>query len=181
MRTSKNTVRESNAIIHSEETKRRTIKDPERHFTRKRKLSYVMLVSLILSHFQTTIQSALNHFQPLVDAGITMYQSAFSQARARINDTVFRELFEMTARTGYESRSAFNKAGGQLYEGRLVCAIDGSQVKLPYTAELKEYFGTSGQGAKRLLRDVRRFMIFRMTSCWMPCWTSSASESVRRR
>ena len=148
MRTSKNTVRESNAIIHSEETKRRTVKDPERHFTRKRKLSYVMLVSLILSHFQTTIQSALNHFQPLVDAGITMYQSAFSQARARINDTVFRELFEMTARTGYESRSAFNKAGGQLCEGRLVCAIDGSQVKLPYTAELKENFGTSGQGGK---------------------------------
>ena len=73
MRTSKNTVRESNAIIHSEETKRRTVKDPERHFTRKRKLSYVMLVSLILSHFQTTIQSALNRFQPLVDAGITMY------------------------------------------------------------------------------------------------------------
>lgn len=126
MRTSKNTVRESSNIIHSEETKRRTVKDPDRHFTRKRKLTYVMLVSLIMSHFQTTIQSALNHFRPLMEAGITIYQSAFSQARARINDTVFRELFEMTARTGYESRSAFKKAGGQLYEGRLVCAIDGS-------------------------------------------------------
>ena len=148
MRTSKNTMRESKVIIHSEETKRRTVKDPERHFTRKRKLTYVMLVSLILSHFQTTIQSALNHFRPLADAGITVAQSAFSQARSRINDTVFRELFEMTARTGYESRSAFKQAGGQLYEGRLVCAIDGSQAKLPYTAELKEHFGTSGQGGK---------------------------------
>ena len=115
MRTSKNTMRESKVIIHSEETKRRTVKDPERHFTRKRKLTYVMLVSLVLSHFQTTIQSALNHFRPLADAGITVAQSAFSQARSRINDTVFRELFEMTARTGYESRSAFKQAGGQLY------------------------------------------------------------------
>jgi len=148
MRTSKKTLRESKGIVHSEETKQRTVKDPARHFTRKRKLSYIMLVSLILSHFQSTIQSALNHFQPLVDAGIRMYQSAFSQARTRINDTVFRELFEMTARTGYENRSAFKEAGGQLYEGRLVCAIDGSQVKLPYTAELKDYFGTSGQGGR---------------------------------
>ena len=148
MRTSKETIENSKRIIHSEDTKRRTVKDPERHFTRNRKLSFVMLVSLILSRFQTTIQTALNHFQPLVDAGITMYQSSFSQARARINDTVFRELFEMTARTGYESRKAFKEAGGQLYEGRLLCAVDGSQVKLPYTAKLKEYFGTSGQGDK---------------------------------
>ena len=149
MRTAEIVVSETKKIIHSEEIKRRTVKEPDRHFTRNRKLSFVMLVSMILSHFQGTIQNALNHFPALVEAKISMYQSSFSQARAKINDTIFRELFEMTARTGYESRRSFKKAGGKLYHGNiLVCAIDGSQAKVPNTPELREYFGTSGQGEK---------------------------------
>ena len=43
---------ESTTILHSEETKKRTVKDYEHHFRRSRKLSYTMLVMLILSHFQ---------------------------------------------------------------------------------------------------------------------------------
>ena len=148
MKTSKMVVKESNSIIHSEEIKKRTVKDYEHHFTRTRKLTFILLVTLILTHFQTTIKTALNHFRPLADANIKVCQSAFSQARSRINDVVFRELFEMTARTGYENRQDFNKAGGKLFHGRLICAVDGSQVKLPHTAELKAYFGTSGKGEK---------------------------------
>ena len=148
MKTSKMVVKESNSIIHSEEIKKRTVKDYEHHFTRTRKLTFILLVTLILTHFQTTIKTALNHFRPLADANIKVCQSAFSQARSRINDIIFRELFEMTARTGYENRQAFNKAGGKLFHGRLICAVDGTQVKLPHTAELKAYFGTSGKGEK---------------------------------
>ena len=80
-----------------ESTKKRTVKDYEHHFTRNRKLSYITLISLILTHFQTTIKTALNHFRLLEEANIKVCQSAFSQARAKINDHVFRELFEMTA------------------------------------------------------------------------------------
>ena len=139
---------ESTTILHSEETKKRTVKDYEHHFRRNRKLSYTMLVMLILSHFQCTIKSALKHFKLLTDSKVKLCQSAFSQARAKINDSVFRELFEMTASIGYESRRVFNKAGGKLFHGRLLTAIDGSQIKLPFSTELKEHFGTSGKGEK---------------------------------
>ncbi len=148
MKISERVVKDSNTILHSEETKKRTVKDYEHHFTRNGKLSFVILVTLILSHFQTTIKTALNHFRPLAEANIKVCQSAFSQARSRINDVIFRELFEMTAQVGYKDRQTFHQAGGKLFFGRLISAIDGSQVKLPYTAELKAHFGTSGQGDK---------------------------------
>lgn len=148
MKISESSVKESNSIIYSEETKKRTVKDYEHHFTRNRKLSYITLISLILTHFQTTIKTALNHFRLLEEANITVCQSAFSQARSKINDNVFHELFEMTAGIGYKNRKVFNKAEGKLFFGRQISAIDGSQIKLPYTAELKAYFGTSGQGDK---------------------------------
>ena len=80
MKTSKMVVKESNSIIHSEEIKKRTVKDYEHHFTRTRKLTFILLVTLILTHFQTTIKTALNHFRPLADANIKVCQSAFSQA-----------------------------------------------------------------------------------------------------
>ena len=148
MKISETAVKESNNIIYSEETKKRTVKDYEHHFIRNRKLSFITLISLILSHFQTTIKTALNHFRLLEEAGIKVCQSAFSQARAKINDYVFRELFEMTACIGYKNRKVFNKAEGKLFFGRLVSAIDGSQIRLPYTAELRAHFGTSGQSDK---------------------------------
>lgn len=113
MKISESSVKESNSIIYSEETKKRTVKDYEHHFTRNRKLSYITLISLILTHFQTTIKTALNHFRLLEEANITVCQSAFSQARSKINDNVFHELFEMTAGIGYKNRKVFNKAEGK--------------------------------------------------------------------
>ena len=60
MKISESAAKESNSIVYSEETKKRTVKDYEHHFTRNRKLSYITLISLILTHFQTTIKTALN-------------------------------------------------------------------------------------------------------------------------
>jgi hypothetical protein len=48
----------------------------------------------------------------------------------------------------YKNEVRFRKCKGVKYKGRIVSAIDGTQVKLPYTKKLKEYFGTSGQGGK---------------------------------
>jgi hypothetical protein len=75
-----------------------------------------------------------------------MSQSAFSQARNKIGYTLFKELFEDTG--SYYSRNGFTfrKLEGCKYKGRIVSAIDGTQVKLPYTKKLHTYFGTSGQG-----------------------------------
>ena len=142
------TAETTHGMIFSEEIEKETIKDPMRSFTRNRKLTYTRLVTLILSNFQTTIQTALNRFLPLSTNGIHLSQSAFSQARAKINDVLFRKLFEMTASTGYGNSKAFQKAGGKLFHGRLICAVDATQVRLPHTKELKEHFWTSGQGGK---------------------------------
>lgn len=141
-------IAKSREILHSLEIKKRTVKDHEHHFTRNRKLTYEVIVLMILSHFQTTIKTALDHFPLLERAKIKVCQSAFSQARARINHIALLELFGLTAHAGYSDRKSFNKAGKKLFFGRLISAIDGSQISLPHTAELKKFFGTSGSGDK---------------------------------
>ena len=38
----------------------------------------------------------------------------------------------------------------------LICAVDGSQIKLPHTAELKAYFGTSGKNLFRIFTKEKK-------------------------
>ena len=135
-------------MVLCDKIEKETIKNPARSFTRNRKLTYVRLVTLILSNFQTTIQTALNRFVPLTSSGIHLTQSAFSQARAKINDVLFRKLFEMTATRCYKDAKSFRAGNGKLFHGRILCAVDGTQVRLPHTKELKDHFGTSGRGEK---------------------------------
>ena len=120
----------------------------ERAFTRNRKMSFTQLVYFILNGIKTTTQTALNRYFTLLEKDIHMSQSALSQARNKINHYIFKRYFEITATLPYKNELTFRKCKGIKYKGKIVSAIDGTQVKLPYTAKLKEHFGTSGQGGK---------------------------------
>ena len=117
-------------------------------FTRNRKMPFNDLVCFILNGVKTTTQTALNRYFGLLEKDIHMSQSALSQARNKINHYIFKHLFELIAAYPYKNAVIFRKCKGVKYKGRIVSAIDGTQVKLPYTEKLKEYFGTSGQGGK---------------------------------
>ena len=117
-------------------------------FTRNRKMTFVQLICFILNGVKTTTQTALNRYFVLLEKDIHMSQSALSQARNKINYYMFKHLFELIAAIPYKNALIFRKCKGKKYKNRIVSAIDGTQVKLPHTTKLKEYFGTSGQGGK---------------------------------
>ena len=117
-------------------------------FTRNRKMTFIQLVCFILNGVKTTTQIALNRYFVLLEKDIHMSQSALSQARNKINHYIFKHLFELIAAYPYKNAVIFRKCKGVQYKGRIVSAIDGTQVKLPYTTKLKKYFNASGQGGK---------------------------------
>lgn len=111
-------------------------------------MTFIELVYFILNGVKTTTQTALNRYFVLLGKDVHMSQSALSQARNKINHYMFKHLFKKIAAIPYQNAMIFCKCKGVKYKGRIVSAIDGTQVKLPYTKKLKEYFGTSGQGGK---------------------------------
>ncbi len=115
-------------------------------FTRNRKINFVEVVSLILCGINCSTNAALRRFFEKLGKDTTMSQSAFSQARNKINYSLFKELFEDTGSHYCQNELTFRRLGNHKYKGRILSAIDGTQVKLPYTKKLHAYFGTSGQG-----------------------------------
>jgi hypothetical protein len=118
----------------------------ETSFIRNRKMTFVEVVSLILCGINCSTDAALRRFFDKLGKDITMSQSAFSQARNKINYDLFKELFEDTGSHYCHNELTFRKLGNHKFKGRILSAIDGTQVKLPYTKKLHAYFGTSGQG-----------------------------------
>lgn len=117
-------------------------------FTRNRKMSFIEVVSLILCGINCSTNAALRRFFEKLGKDVTMSQSAFSQARNKINYDLFKELFEDTGSHYCHNELTFRKLGNRKFKGRILSAIDGTQVKLPYTEKLRAYFGTSGQGGR---------------------------------
>ena len=129
------------------QSKEKSVKNKQA-FTRNRKMPFDELVYFILNGVKTTTQTALNRYFELLGRDIHMSQCALSQARNKINHYIFKRFFELSATYPYKNEVTFRKCKGIKYKGKIVSAIDGTQVKLPYTAKLKEHFGTSGQGGK---------------------------------
>jgi hypothetical protein len=115
----------------------------DRFFTRCRKLTFVVMILLLLRKSAKSIQSVVNEFFLLL--GIeSVTGAAFSRARAHIRHTAFIELnekavVEVMYRDGQYLR----------YKRFRMLAIDGSKIRLPETQEINEAFGqityTNGQ------------------------------------
>ncbi len=92
--------------------------DPERDFTRRRKLWPERLVKFILSMGGGSLNSELlEHFNYSAD---TPSASAFSQQRAKLRPELLEQLFR-----------AFQFKPGRLCHGYRLLAVDGSDVQIP--------------------------------------------------
>ncbi len=103
-------------------------------FSRMRKLSFPMLMVFIIQKSVKSLQLRLNEWFEKF-GGNTVSNSAFTQARANLKHTAFIALNDSNIEMYY---------GDGLYErynGFRVLAIDGSKVRLPKGAEIKERFG----------------------------------------
>ena len=115
----------------------------DRFFTRCRKLTFFVMILLLLRKSVKSIQSVVNEL--FIILGIeSVSGAAFSQARAHIRHTAFIELnekavVEVMYRDGHYLR----------YKQFRVLAIDGSKIRLPETPEINKAFGqiayTNGQ------------------------------------
>ena len=107
-------------------------------FTRKRVLTFQVMVILMLAKGMKSLQLSLNEFIPKLGLAVpTVSNAAYSKARAKFRHTAFIELNqEAVVRTMYEDGDY------QTYNGLRVLAVDGSKVQLPTNDETRAVFGT---------------------------------------
>ena len=110
-------------------------------FTRSRKLDFKTLVTFLLNHRKGATQTELDRFfTEYLDNDIPfrhVTKSACIQARKNLSHGAFSELNKHFVETLYSRKSKALKR----WHGHRVCAVDGSQLRLPREPELQEKFG----------------------------------------
>lgn len=114
-------------IQNMENNKKDFVKDPLRDFTRKRKLSFVDTILLLISMECGSIRSELLKFFNYSPE--TASSSAFVQQRDKLKPDAFRHLF-------YSFSSEFQS---RTQNGYHLFAVDGSDVLIPLEKENETY------------------------------------------
>lgn len=106
----------------------------ENSFIRKRKLGFDKIMTMIIKKSSKSIQNSLNDM--LLDLGeeVSISNSAYTQARAKLNYTAFQEYAEMASDMFYED-GEYEK-----YKNFRLLAIDGSVVTLPNSKDIANEF-----------------------------------------
>ena len=126
-------IKENRGMIESEWFKEQHRKRKEA-FSRVRKLSFPVLIVFIMQKSVKSLQLRLNEWFEWF-GGETVSNSAFTQARANLKHTAFIALNDRNMEI-YYGDGIYER-----YQGLRVLAIDGSKVRVPKGAEIKEQFG----------------------------------------
>ena len=125
--------------LHSDEFKERH-RQSETDFTRKRSLTFVVVVMFLLNMLKRSLQDELDEFfnieKKALVAARKVTKSAFSQARKKLKPDVFIELNQVQVNYFYEHFDF------KTWYGYRLVAVDGSTSVLPRTTEVSEHFGT---------------------------------------
>ena len=107
-------------------------------FVRKRILCAMTVLTIILWRIYHSLQLELDDYFDGIGSDLEVSKQAFSKARQKLNPVYVRGFFDMTAEVAAREKSA------ETYKGMRLIAIDGSDVALENTPELKREFGCSG-------------------------------------
>jgi hypothetical protein len=113
----------------------------ETAFTRSRKLNFKTLITFLLNHRKGALQTELDRF--FADHLTTdepfrhVTKSACIQARKQLSPEAFVELNQSFIDRLYSANGNALKR----WHGHRVCAVDGSQLRLPREPALQEHFG----------------------------------------
>lgn len=103
-------------------------------FIRDRKLGFDKIMTMMIKKSNKSLQNAINDTQLDLGEDVVITNSAYTQARAKLNYTAFEEF-------AYMARDMFYKDGEyETYKGFRLCAIDGSVVTLPNSDDIKQEF-----------------------------------------
>lgn len=127
--------RKASDLINSDDYRERNI-TRQTAFTRNRKLSFPVMIVLLLNFLTRTMQIELDDFfANVLDAGTdSVTKQAFFKARKNILPDAFKELFLMTRDV------VLNKNKIKRHKGYRILAIDGSELRLDKTKENKDIF-----------------------------------------
>lgn len=145
--------------------KKRDISFIERHkigtqsFTRERKLGFDKMMTMIIKKSSKSIQNSLNDMQLDLGEVSSITNSAYTQARAKLNYTAFQEYATMASEMFY-SDGEYEK-----YQGFRVLAIDGSVVTLPSSEDISSEFNPMNvrcqiEGFKKEVSQARASVLF---------------------
>jgi len=103
-------------------------------FIRERKLSFDKMMTMIIKKSNKSLQNSLNDMQLELGEEVTISNSAYTQARAKLNYTAFQEYADMASDMFYED-GEYAK-----YKNFRLLAIDGSVITLPDSKDIASEF-----------------------------------------
>ena len=135
--------RNASELINSDDYRKRNI-IKQTAFTRNRKLTFPVMIVLMLNLLTRTMQIELDDFfANVLDTDTdSVTKQAFFKARKNILPDAFKELFLMT-RDMVLSKNKIKR-----YKGYRVLAIDGSELRLNKTKENKDIFVPQSRSAE---------------------------------
>lgn len=108
-------------------------------FTRKRKLPFVHLVLFMINLVRQTLQKELTSFMGLFssacDSPKGISKSAFSQSRLKLKPEAFIDLNDTLIQEFYTENDY------TAWRGFRLLSVDGTTLQLPYSEEIRDYFG----------------------------------------
>jgi len=113
------------------------LRTDDKAFTRERSLGAKKILHVILYRIYHSLQLCLDKYFDGIGMASTSKQ-AFSQSRKHLNPEYVRKFVDMTS--GHAAQDNTMPS----YKGMRLIAIDGSNIALENTPELKEAFGCSG-------------------------------------
>jgi hypothetical protein len=116
---------------------RKSFKEDPEDFTRKRIMTFPMMIQFILTRRKGSTQNELENFFDKLGEDTYMTQQAFSNARNKIKSSAFSHLFYNTVNIAYQGYY-------ETYKGYRVLAIDGSKFALPDVFTLRQIYGAMG-------------------------------------
>ncbi len=134
--------RKASEIINSDDYRRRSI-TKQTAFTRNRKLTFPVMIVLLLNFLTRTMQIELDDFfANVLDADTdSVTKQAFFKARKNILPDAFKELFLMS-RDMVMSKNKIKR-----HKGYRILAIDGSELRLDKTKENTDIFKPRGNAS----------------------------------
>lgn len=129
-------------------------------FTRSRKLDFPTLITFLLNLRKGSLQTELDRFfGDLLASGQPrrhVTKSACSQARQQLSYTALTALNQAFVESLYRSRSKALKT----WHGFRLCAVDGSQLRLPITPALQKDFGVRSGDADHAKQTMGLFSVY---------------------
>ena len=148
------------AKLNSLDYKRRSRKS-KRNFTRKSRLDFKTMLTMIMRLVKRSMQIELNEVFDELEKETMVSKQAFSQARKKIRPEAIQELYEDTVQSAVESDEL-----RYFKDEYRVLAADGTTVPLENNKELTEHFGYSGgsetacTGRVSVLQDVYHGILY---------------------